>query len=204
MSNKKVNISVEALDWMFAQQCVDWVHEFKETIVYCNDTKYVKEFIKKLGGMCYYSNIVQMRWLYRYLEGLPIEDYYISLETDYNVESTHNVWCGKQKTQTQGECQRMKDCEQTLDVRIYSKMCDSWPIYEDDYYAFEDDDDLRDELIAQLTYGEYYGDKVEAFYNNLLEECLKDMVMQLEAHTNMLEANSLAAKARAVEGLAAK
>jgi hypothetical protein len=185
MSNKKVNISKEALNWMFAEQCVDWVNEFKETIVYCDNSDYVKTVIKKLGGMGWYSNIVQMRWLYRYLEGLPIEDYYISCETDYSVDSTHNIWCGKKKTQIQEQCERNKETDPTLQVRVYNNMCDGWPIYDDDFYAFDDDDNLRDEIINQLTYGEYYGDEVKAFYNGLMDLLMKDMVMQLEARSNI-------------------
>ena len=178
MFKGNTGISREALVWMFGEGCVDLVEEYKDIIVYCNDAQYVHKYIKSLGGWTSYKNIIQMRWLCRHLEGIVIDDYQISLESECSeVASTHNIWCGKEKTQIQEQCQRYGDEEQTLRVRI---MSDFSEIYDLDYYDFADDDDLRDELILQIYNGGYYGDKVLAFYNGLMEDVMINMHNQLK------------------------
>jgi hypothetical protein len=182
MFKGNTGISREALVWMFGEGCVDLVEEYKDVIVYCNDAQYVYKYIKSLGREWSYKNIVQMRWLCRHLEGIVIDDYQISLESKCSeVALTHNIWCGKARTQIQEQCQRHGDEEQTLEVRI---MCDFSEIYSGDYYEFADDDDLRDELILQIYNGAYKGDKVLAFYNRLMEDVMINMHNQLKEYSN--------------------
>jgi len=111
---------------------------------------------------------------------LPIEDYQIRCDVEEVIHS-YNIWDG-------GHCEKEvidydNNVMSDLQVSVYWKGDYNFSIYSDDYYVFEECDDLRYDLIRYVQQNSLPNtvdyNHVLDFYNNLMGNLMEDMVNQL-------------------------